>query len=91
MTETNKKISLRIKLLLVSITPGIFLIGYNIGTGSIVTTASAGAKTGMMLILQNKKELIIGCSENALSFLELQQEGKKRMGIEEFLRGFSFA
>jgi len=40
--------------------------------------------------LQTKKELQIGCGENALCILELQQEGKKRMGIEEFLRGFSF-
>ena len=41
-------------------------------------------------IHQTKTELIIGCSYNALRILELQQEGKKRMGIEEFLRGFSF-
>ena len=39
---------------------------------------------------QTKKELIVGCGEKALRILELQQEGKKRMGIEEFLRGFSF-
>ena len=48
--EKNKKFSLRIKLLFLSIAPGIFLIGYNIGTGSITTTASAGAKAGMMMI-----------------------------------------
>src|SRR3990172_12601865 len=41
-------------------------------------------------IHQTKTEPIIGCSYNALRILELQQEGKKRMGIEEFLRGFSF-
>ena len=39
---------------------------------------------------QSKKELIIGCGKNALKVLELMQEGKKRMKIEEFLRGFSF-
>ena len=39
---------------------------------------------------QTKKELIVGCGENALRILELQQEGKKRMNVEEFLRGFSF-
>lgn len=39
---------------------------------------------------QTKTELIIGCGKDALSILEIQQEGKKRMGIEEFLRGFSF-
>jgi len=39
---------------------------------------------------QTKKELLVGCGESVLRILELQQEGKKRMGIEEFLRGFSF-
>lgn len=39
---------------------------------------------------QTKKELIVGCGEKALRILELQQEGKKRMEVEEFLRGFSF-
>ncbi len=39
----------RLGLFLSSIAPGIFLIGYNIGTGSITTMASAGAKYGMTL------------------------------------------
>ena len=39
---------------------------------------------------QTKKELIVGCGEKALRILELQLEGKKRMMVEEFLRGFSF-
>lgn len=39
---------------------------------------------------QTKTELIIGCRKDALRILEIQQEGKKRMNIEEFLRGFSF-
>ncbi len=34
-----------------AISPGIFLIGYNIGTGSITTMASAGADYGMSLVL----------------------------------------
>lgn len=41
-------------------------------------------------IEQSKKDLIIGCGKNALQILELQQEGRKRMSIEEFLRGFRF-
>jgi methionyl-tRNA formyltransferase len=41
-------------------------------------------------IKQTKKQLFIGCADDALEVLELQQEGKKRMQIEEFLRGFSF-
>jgi methionyl-tRNA formyltransferase len=40
-------------------------------------------------ISQTKKELCIGCSDDALEILELQLEGKKRMGTEEFLRGHS--
>lgn len=39
-------------------------------------------------IFQTKTELIIGCGKDSLKILELQQEGKKRMGVEEFLRGF---
>jgi methionyl-tRNA formyltransferase len=39
---------------------------------------------------QTKSELIIGCGKEALRILEIQQEGKKRMNIEEFLRGFRF-
>ncbi len=39
-------------------------------------------------IEQTKTELIIGCGKNALKILELQQEGKRRMSAEEFLRGF---
>ena len=41
-------------------------------------------------INQTKTELIIGCGKNSLKILELQQEGKKRMTVDEFLRGFSF-
>ena len=33
----------------VSIGPGLFLVGYNIGTGSVTTMASAGASHGMSL------------------------------------------
>ena len=41
-------------------------------------------------IFQTKVELIIGCGKNALRILRLQQEGKKQMWIEDFLRGFNF-
>ena len=40
----------KIGLFLTSIAPGLFLIGYNIGTGSITTMASSGAAYGMTLI-----------------------------------------
>ncbi len=41
-------------------------------------------------IHQTKTELIIGCGKDALRILEIQQEGKKRLTTEEFLRGFKF-
>lgn len=39
---------------------------------------------------QTRTELIIGCGKDSLRIIEIQQEGKKRMKIDEFLRGFSF-
>lgn len=41
-------------------------------------------------IHQTKTELFVGCGKDALNILEIQQEGKKRLPAEEFLRGFSF-
>lgn len=35
--------------LLAIVGPGLFLIGYNIGTGSVTTMASAGSRWGMSL------------------------------------------
>jgi manganese transport protein len=40
----------KIGLFLTSIAPGLFLIGYNIGTGSITTMASSGAAYGLTMI-----------------------------------------
>ena len=40
--------------------------------------------------IQTKNSLTIGCGKDSLNVLEIQQEGKKRLKIEEFLRGFSF-
>ncbi len=40
----------KFKKLLALIGPGLFLIGYNIGTGSVTTMASAGSRWGMSLI-----------------------------------------
>ncbi|MFA6977877.1 MAG: methionyl-tRNA formyltransferase [Ignavibacteriaceae bacterium] len=41
-------------------------------------------------IIETQTELIFGCGNNSLSILEIQQEGKKRLKIEEFLRGHRF-
>ncbi len=40
----------KIKLLIASILPGIFIIGYNVGTGSITSMAKAGANFGLSLL-----------------------------------------
>ncbi|MFH0756157.1 MAG: Nramp family divalent metal transporter [Bacteroidota bacterium] len=45
----NKTLLKRILLGLTAIGPGLFLIGYNIGTGSITTMAKVGAEHGMVL------------------------------------------
>jgi manganese transport protein len=45
----KKKLSKRILLGLMALGPGLFLIGYNIGTGSITTMAKVGAEHGMTL------------------------------------------
>jgi len=38
-------------------------------------------------VTDNKKELLFGTTDGALAVLELQLQGKRRMGIEDFLRG----
>ena len=42
-------------------------------------------------IFSGKEELIVGCGQNALNVLELQQEGRKQLSSSEFLRGFNFS
>lgn len=41
------------------------------------------------VVTDNKTYLKIACSNGLLSLKDIQLEGKKRMGIEEFLRGFN--
>lgn len=45
----NTSLSNKIRIALSAVGPGLFLIGYNIGTGSITTMAKAGAEFGMHL------------------------------------------
>jgi len=40
-------------------------------------------------IIQTKTGLTFGCGEAALDILDIKPEGRKRMTIEEFLRGYS--
>jgi len=48
-TEGKKSLFRKIGLVLLSVGPGLFLIGYNIGTGSVTTMAKTGANFGMEL------------------------------------------
>ncbi|MDP4193392.1 MAG: methionyl-tRNA formyltransferase [Bacteroidota bacterium] len=41
-------------------------------------------------IFQTKTDAIVGTAEESLCLLEVQLEGRKRLSIEEFLRGYSF-
>jgi methionyl-tRNA formyltransferase len=38
-----------------------------------------------------KEKLLVGTGNGIIAVQEIQQEGKRRLGIEEFLRGYSFA
>ncbi|MCK5104260.1 MAG: divalent metal cation transporter, partial [Cyclobacteriaceae bacterium] len=45
----DKKLLKKILIGMSAIGPGLFLIGYNIGTGSVTTMAKVGAEHGMTL------------------------------------------
>lgn len=45
----NNKIVKKLLIALGTVGPGLFLIAYNIGTGSVITMAKAGADYGMSL------------------------------------------
>lgn len=48
-SDNSKGLLKKILIALSAVGPGLFLIGYNIGTGSIVTMAKSGAEHGMAL------------------------------------------
>jgi len=50
MKTPRKGLLSRIGMILAAVGPGLFMIGYNIGTGSITTMASAGSRYGMGLV-----------------------------------------
>ena len=53
----SSKIKKKILIALAAVGPGLFLIGYNIGTGSVTTMAKTGAEHGMALFWA----LILSC------------------------------
>lgn len=49
-TKMKKTTKNKLLVALNAVGPGLFLIGYNIGTGSVTTMAKAGAEHGMTLL-----------------------------------------
>ena len=41
------------------------------------------------VLRRTNNTLVVGTGTGAVSILEIQQEGKRRLGIEEFLRGYT--
>ncbi|MEN8228834.1 MAG: Nramp family divalent metal transporter [Bacteroidota bacterium] len=69
MNKNSESILKRLGKLVVSVGPAFFVVGYTIGTGSIVTMASAGSRYGMSLLWV----LILAC---AFAFVLLEAYGK---------------
>ena len=42
-----------------------------------------------MVLQRTNSALLVGTGNAAVSIIEIQQQGKRRLGIEEFLRGYS--
>jgi len=53
------------------------------------TNQNSEINAGRILVVENK--IIVHTSNGSIEVLELQQEGKKRMSAEEFLRGYRFS
>ncbi len=57
-------------------------------TSSVENTGTHSQTTAGIYTTDGKKYLHFQCTDGILAVEELQLEGKKRMGIEEFLRGY---
>jgi Mn2+/Fe2+ NRAMP family transporter len=69
MSENRILVLNRLKKLILSIGPAFFVVGYTIGTGSIVTMASAGSRYGMEMLWV----LILAC---VFTYVLLEAYGK---------------
>jgi methionyl-tRNA formyltransferase len=49
----------------------------------------AQSKEAGIVLQRTNDTLLVGTGNGAVSILEIQQEGKRRLGIEEFLRGYT--
>jgi methionyl-tRNA formyltransferase len=55
----------------------------------VVPSESSATKEPGTIVEAGKRTLRVATAQNTISVLEIQQEGKKRMGVEEFLRGYT--
>lgn len=70
--------------------PGAYFVHNNKIIKIYKSSVNTEIKLGAGEFHQAKHTLTIGCGTDALDIHELQQEGKRAMNIDEFLRGFSF-
>jgi len=90
MSENRILVLNRLKKLILSIGPAFFVVGYTIGTGSIVTMASAGSRYGMEMLWV----LILAC---VFTYVLLEAYGKYSLftgegalyGIKKHITGSS--
>ena len=88
MSKNSTPLIKRIGKIIVSVGPAFFVVGYTIGTGSIVTMASAGSRYGMSMLWI----LILAC---AFAFVLLDVYGRYSLytkegalyGIKKHIRG----
>jgi len=88
MSKNNTPFIKRLEKIIVSVGPAFFVVGFAIGTGSIVTMASAGSRYGMSMLWV----LILAC---AFAFVLLDVYGKYSIctkegalyGIKKHIRG----
>ncbi|MGH2569395.1 MAG: methionyl-tRNA formyltransferase, partial [Bacteroidota bacterium] len=60
---------------------------YRTSIRDIETQASEGTAAGEVVLVE-KEQLLVKTGDGVLAILEIQQEGRKRMKIADFLRGY---
>lgn len=68
--------------------PGAFFI-HNDTMYKVFRSALSSKELPPGKIFESGKELTIGCGTGSLTILEIQPEGRKRMQVDAFLRGYS--
>jgi methionyl-tRNA formyltransferase len=71
--------------------PGAYFIYKNKLIKVYQSSVNKDSKLSPGEISAGKNELTIGCISGSLNVIEVQLEGKKKMHVSEFLRGFNFS